>query len=43
MGSSNSIITSVSNETIDLNIYTCSNRGLILPSKFNQRNLNLIL
>lgn len=31
MGASNSIINSPGNETIDLNSYICSNRGLILP------------
>jgi hypothetical protein len=32
MGGTNSII-NVANTTIDLNEYTCSNRGLILPRK----------
>lgn len=31
MGASNSIVQSINNETIDLNVYECSDVGLILP------------
>jgi len=31
MGSGNSIIQTYNNQTIDLNVYKCSSRGLILP------------
>lgn len=36
MGSGTSVI-NVGNTTIDLNDYECSNRGLILPSKYSAK------